>query len=64
MATSKPSAGRVAAHRKRLREAGLRPLEVWARPEDHKSIKDFVAAILDDCKNPKDEYVHNLRGED
>ena len=39
---SKP---RVAAHRARLREQGLRPLEVWAYPEDHARIKDFVREI-------------------
>lgn len=39
---SKP---RVAAHRARLREQGLRPLEVWALPEDHQRIRDFVREI-------------------
>ena len=41
----KPSAGRVAAHRARLREQGLRPLSVWALPEHHQRIKDFAAAL-------------------
>lgn len=42
---TRPSAGRVAAHRARLREQGLRPLEVWAYPEDHARIKDFAREI-------------------
>jgi hypothetical protein len=36
---------RVAAHRARLRAAGLRPLEVWAAPEDHARIREFVRGI-------------------
>lgn len=45
MATNKPSAGRVAAHRARLREQGLRPIEVWAYPEHHQTIREFVAHV-------------------
>jgi hypothetical protein len=45
MATNKPSANRVAAHRARLREQGLRPIEVWAQPQHHQRIKDFAAAL-------------------
>jgi hypothetical protein len=41
----KPSAGRVAAHRARLREQGLRPLSVWALPEHHPAIREFVANV-------------------
>jgi hypothetical protein len=41
----KPSAGRVAAHRARLREQGLRPLSLWALPEHHQLIKDFAAVL-------------------
>jgi len=45
MATNKPSANRVAAHRARLREQGLRPIEVWAQPQHHQPIRDFAAAL-------------------
>lgn len=45
MKPPKPSAGRVAAHRKRLREQGLRPLEIWAAPEHHPVIREFVAQL-------------------
>ena len=48
----------VAAHRARLREAGLRPLSVWALPEHHQRIKDFVAVLQkedlrQDAKRPR-----------
>jgi len=45
--TAKPrdSKTRVAAHRARLRAAGLRPLEVWAQPQHHQPIRDFAAAL-------------------
>jgi hypothetical protein len=36
---------RVAAHRARLRAAGLRPIEVWAAPKDHARIREFVREI-------------------
>lgn len=36
---SKP---RVAAHRARLRALGLRPIEVWALPEHHERIRQYV----------------------
>ncbi len=42
---TRPSAARVAAHRARLREQGLRPLEVWAYPEHHPAIKEFAANV-------------------
>jgi hypothetical protein len=45
MATNKPSANRVAAHRARLRKQGLRPIEVWAQPQHHQPIRDFAAAL-------------------
>jgi len=41
----RPSASRVAAHRARLREQGLRPIEVWAYPEHHQAIREFVANV-------------------
>jgi len=64
MATNKPSAGRVAAHRARLREQGLRPLEIWAAPEHHPVIKEFAAAISGDTKTKKEPNVYDLRSED
>jgi hypothetical protein len=39
------SKSRVAAHRARLREQGLRPIEVWSAPEDHARIREFVREI-------------------
>jgi Protein of unknown function (DUF3018) len=39
------SKARVAAHRARLRAAGLRPIEVWAQPRHHQPIRDFAAAL-------------------
>jgi hypothetical protein len=60
----KPSAGRVAAHRARLREQGLRPLSLWALPEHHQRIKDFVAAISNGLTNKKGTHVHDIRSED
>ena len=42
---TRDSKGRVAAHRARLREQGLRPLEVWAYPEHHQAIRDFAANV-------------------
>jgi hypothetical protein len=39
------SKARVAAHRARLRAAGLRPIEVWAQPQHHQPIRDFAAAL-------------------
>jgi hypothetical protein len=44
----------VAAHRKRLRDAGLRPLEIWAAPEHHSAIKNFAASISTDTKSEKE----------
>ena len=42
---TRDSKTRVAAHRARLRAAGLRPIEVWAAPEDHARIREFVRGI-------------------
>ena len=42
---TRPSKGRVAAYRARLREAGLVKLEVWAFPQDHARIRAFVAEL-------------------
>jgi hypothetical protein len=36
---------RVAAHRARLRAAGLRPIEVWSLPEFHARIREFTREI-------------------
>jgi len=43
--TPSDSKTRVAAHRARLRAAGLRPIEVWAQPQHHQPIRDFAAAL-------------------
>jgi hypothetical protein len=42
---TRDSKSRVAAHRARLREQGLRPIEVWAQPQHHQAIRDFAAAL-------------------
>jgi len=42
---TRDSKARVAAHRARLREQGLRPIEVWAYPEHHQAIREFVAHV-------------------
>jgi hypothetical protein len=42
---TRKSAPRVAAHRARLREQCLRPIEVWAQPQHHQAIRDFAAAL-------------------
>ena len=42
---TRESKGRVAAYRARLRALGLRPLEIWARPEHHQRIKDFAKTL-------------------
>ena len=39
-------AERKAAERQRKRAAGLAPLEVWAKPSDHATIRAFVAGLL------------------
>jgi hypothetical protein len=44
-ANPRDSKARVAAHRARLRAAGVRPLEVWAQPQHHQPIRDFAAAL-------------------
>ena len=36
---------RKALERQRKREAGLTPLEVWARPADHAAIKALAAKL-------------------
>ncbi len=42
---TRDSKARVAAHRARLREQGLRPIEVWAYPEHHQAIREFAANV-------------------
>ena len=42
---TRDSKARVAAHRVRLRAAGLRPIEVWALPEYHAKIREYVAQL-------------------
>ena len=43
--TAKTNKERIQEHRKRQREAGLKPLEVWAQPEHHAAIKAFVKSL-------------------
>lgn len=45
MKYTRDSKARVAAHRARLRAAGLRPIEVWAAPEHHAQIREFTREI-------------------
>jgi hypothetical protein len=59
---TRPSASRVAAHRARLREQGLRPLEVWAYPEDHARIKDFAREISRASAPEADDAVEQSLG--
>jgi hypothetical protein len=40
---------RKAAERLRKREAGLKPLELWAKPEHHEAIKAYATKLY---KNP------------
>lgn len=42
---AKPSTARKAAERLRKREAGLKPLEVWAKPERHEAIKAYARKL-------------------
>jgi hypothetical protein len=42
---TRDSKARVAAHRARLRAAGLRPIEVWSAPEHHARIRKFAREI-------------------
>lgn len=48
--TAKPkdttAAQRKAAERKRLRERGLVPVEVWVLPEHKDALRRFVAGLL------------------
>jgi hypothetical protein len=48
---------RVAAHRARLRAAGLRPTEVWAQPQHHQPIRDFAAALERDDVQGRSELA-------
>ena len=41
----KTAAQRKAAERRAKREAGLKPIEVWAHPEDHEPIKGYAAKL-------------------
>jgi hypothetical protein len=59
---TRPSAARVATHRARLREQGLRPLEVWAYPEDHQRIRDFVREISRASATEADPEVEQSLG--
>ena len=48
---AQPATTRKAAERLRKREAGLKPLEVWAKPEHHEQIK-ALAEKLANSKKP------------
>jgi hypothetical protein len=41
----KSGSQRVAELRARLRKEGLKPLEVWAYPEDHSKVKKYVERL-------------------
>ena len=41
-----PATKRMAALRKRRREAGMTPMEVWAHPDDHQAIRDEAARLV------------------
>jgi hypothetical protein len=43
--TAQTATTRKALERQRKREAGLTPLEVWARPADHAAIKALAAKL-------------------
>lgn len=42
---AQPATTRKAAERLRKREAGLKPLEVWAKPENHPKIRAYAAEL-------------------
>jgi DNA-directed RNA polymerase subunit K/omega len=58
MKDTRDSKTRVAAHRARLRAAGLRPIEVWSLPEYHARIREFTReinrALIDSESSPDD----------
>ena len=43
-----PATKRMAALRDRRRKAGMTPMEVWAHPDDHQSIRDEAARLAKD----------------
>jgi hypothetical protein len=43
--TSKSGAERLAELRARRRKEGLKPVEVWAHPDDHPAIKRYVERL-------------------
>lgn len=45
MTKPKDATTRKAAERLRKREAGLKPLEVWAKPEHHEAIKAYARKL-------------------
>lgn len=42
-----PPSERMAALRERRRKAGLKPLEIWAHPDDHQAIRDEAARLVE-----------------
>lgn len=43
--TAKPATERMAALRKRRKEAGFTRLELWLHPDDHEAVKDAAAKL-------------------
>jgi hypothetical protein len=41
----KPAKTRMAAMRDRKRKAGMTPMEVWAHPDDHQTIREYAAML-------------------
>lgn len=35
----------MAAMRDRKRKAGLKPMDIWAHPDDHQAIRDYAATL-------------------
>ena len=48
--TAQTPAQRKQAERKRLRAAGLIPVQVWVRPEDAQKIKDLAKKLTEGQK--------------
>ena len=41
----KSAAARMAAMRDRKRKTGMKPIELWAHPDDHQAIRDEAARL-------------------
>jgi hypothetical protein len=40
-----PATKRMAALRERRRAAGMKPIEIWAHPDDHQAIRELAARL-------------------